>query len=77
MKRVFFLISTLLIICSTSLKAQIFKLDEGQKIAFVPKEQYVSAAQQMDNYLPLLKGKRSALSATRPALWEPRISLTH
>lgn len=58
MKRVFFLISTLLIICSTSLKAQIFKLDEGQKIAFVPKEQYVSAAQQMDDYLPLLKGKK-------------------
>ncbi|MBQ0130213.1 MAG: DUF1343 domain-containing protein [bacterium] len=73
MKRVFFLISTLLIICSTSLKAQIFKLDEGQKIAFVPKEQYVSAAQQMDDYLPLLQGKKVGIVGNQTSI----IGTTH
>ena len=73
MKRVFFLISSLLMICSTSLKAQIFKLDEGQKIAFVPKEQYVSAAQQMDDYLPLLQGKKVGIVGNQTSI----IGTTH
>ncbi len=73
MKRVFFLISSLLMICSTSLKAQIFKLDEGQKIAFVPKEQYVSAAQQTDDYLPLLQGKKVGVVGNQTSI----IGTTH
>jgi len=37
--------------------AQIFKMDEAPRLAFVDKSHYVSAAMQLDDYLPLLEGK--------------------
>ena len=39
-------------------QAQIFKMEDEPKLAFVDKEHYVSAAMQMNDYLPLLQGKR-------------------
>ena len=68
MKKTIFLISFLLLISNASLKAQIFQTDKSNQIAFIPKEQYVSAAQQMDDYLPLLKGKKVGVVGNQTSL---------
>ena len=39
-------------------QAQIFKMDDEPRLAFVDKAHYVSAAIQINDYLPLIEGKR-------------------
>lgn len=56
MKRIFVIVFFFLA-CSSWANAQIFKMDEAARLAFVDKSHYVSAAMQLDDYLPLLEGK--------------------
>ena len=49
-------------------QAQIFKMDDEPRLVFVDKEHYVSAAMQMDDYLPLLNGKRIGVVANQTSL---------
>ena len=56
MKRIFVIVFFFLA-CSSWANAQIFKMDEAPRLAFVDKSHYVSAAMQLDDYLPLLEGK--------------------
>lgn len=58
MKRQFFAIAFFFLILMVPASAQIFKMDDEPRLAFVDKEHYVSAAMQMNDYLPLLQGKR-------------------
>ena len=37
--------------------SQIYKMDDEQRIQFIDKAHYISAAMQMEDYLPLLRGK--------------------
>lgn len=50
------------------LKAQMSRTDSQTSVAFVDKEHYPSAAQQMADYLPLLKGKRVGLVANQTSI---------
>ena len=58
MKRQILFFAVLFFTLTTATQAQIFKFDESQKLAFIDKAHYVSAAMQMDDYLPLMQGKR-------------------
>ena len=58
MKRQFFAIAFFFLTLMVPASAQIFKMDDEPRLAFVDKEHYVSAAMQMNDYLPLLQGKR-------------------
>ena len=65
MKRHFFSFALLFCAFLSQCQAQVFKMDESQetssplpRLAFVDKAHYVSAAMQLDDYLPLIDGKR-------------------
>ena len=66
MKRQFFSIALLFCAFLAQCQAQIFKTDDdaqretsqSPRLAFVDKAHYVSAAMQLDDYLPLIEGKR-------------------
>lgn len=73
MKRQFFSIALLLCTFLAPAQAQVFKMDDEpnkrvkaqeptalvtSQLAFIDKEHYVSAAMQIDDYLPLMQGKR-------------------
>ena len=58
MKRQFFAIAFFFLTLMVPASGQIFKMDDEPRLAFVDKEHYVSAAMQMNDYLPLLHGKR-------------------
>ena len=58
MKRQIFALAVFCLALLTLAHAQIFKMDNKPSLAFVDKEHYVSAAMQMDDYLPLIEGKR-------------------
>lgn len=49
-------------------QAQIFFIDDEPGLAFVDKNHYVSAAMQMDDYLPLLQGKRIGVVANQTSI---------
>ena len=67
MKRQFFFA---LLFCATlaPLQAQIFKMEKAPHLAFVDKDHYVAAAMQMDDYLPLLEGKRVGIVANQTSI---------
>ena len=66
MKRQFFSIALLFCVFLSQCQAQIFKMDDepqetnapASRLAFVDKAHYVSAALQLEDYLPLIEGKR-------------------
>ena len=66
MKRQFFSIALLFCVFLSQCQAQIFKTDDepretsapASRLAFVDKAHYVSAAMQLEDYLPLIEGKR-------------------
>ncbi len=58
MKRQFFAIAFFFLTLMVPASAQIFKMDDEPRLAFVDKDHYISAAMQMNDYLPLLQGKR-------------------
>ena len=68
MKRPFFFFALLLGAFLTQAQAQIFKMDDEPKLAFVDKEHYVSAAMQLNDYLPLTIGKRVGVVANQTSL---------
>lgn len=83
MKRQIFSIALLLSVVLLQAEAQIFKMDnepnkriKAQKpailvtpqLAFIDKEHYVSAAMQLDDYLPLLQGKRIGIVGNQTSI---------
>ena len=68
MKRPFFFFALLLGAFLTQAQAQIFKMDDEPKLAFVDKEHYVSAAMQLNDYLPLTIGKRVGVVANQTSV---------
>ena len=58
MKRIIFSFALLFCAFLSQCHAQISKMDDEPRLAFIDKEHYVSAAMQMDDYLPLIQGKR-------------------
>ena len=57
MKRQAFSLALLLLVFMPQMEAQIFKMDDNPSLTFVDKDHYVSAAMQLDDYLPLIEGK--------------------
>jgi len=57
MKRQFFAIAFFCLAFLMPIHAQIFKMDDEPSLTFIDKEHYVSAAMQLDDYLPLIEGK--------------------
>ena len=68
MKRQFFAIAFFFLTLIVPASAQIFKMDDEPKLAFVDKVHYVSAAMQMDDYLPLLQGKRVGIVGNQTSI---------
>jgi len=68
MKLPFFFFALLLGAFLTQAQAQIFKMDDEPKLAFVDKEHYVSAAMQLNDYLPLTIGKRVGVVANQTSV---------
>ena len=58
MKRQFFAIALFCLALMAPVYAQVSQPDDKPILAFVDKDHYVSAAMQLDDYLPLLEGKR-------------------
>ena len=67
MKRQFFFMAMLFCALLSQCQAQVFKMDDDDpqettapapRLAFVDKAHYVSAAMQLEDYLPLIEGKR-------------------
>ena len=66
MKRHFFFMALLFCAFLSQCQAQVFKMDDepqeasapAPRLAFVDKAHYVSAAMQLEDYLPLIEGKR-------------------
>ena len=58
MKRQIFSFALLLLVLLPQAKAQSFKMDDESTLTFVDKEHYISAAMLIENYLPLIDGKR-------------------
>ena len=66
MKKLAFLI--VLFLSTVSLHAQIFNMDEEERLAFVSKEDYTSSAMQMDDYLQLIEGKRVGIVGNQTSI---------
>ena len=58
MKRQFFAIAIFCLTLITTAHAQIFKTDDEPALVLIGKAHYVSAAMQLNDYLPLIEGKR-------------------
>ena len=64
-------ISTIAFFCLAlmmTLQAQIFKQDDEPSLAFVDKTHYVSAATQLEDYLPLIEGKRVGIVGNQTSI---------
>ena len=76
MKRQFFSIALLFCAFLSQCQAQIFKTDDDTQstsaptpcLVFVDKAHYVSAAQQLDDYLPLIEGKRVGVISNQTSI---------
>ena len=75
MKRHFFSFALLFCAFLSQCQAQVFKMDESQetssplpRLAFVDKAHYVSAAMQLDDYLPLIEGKRVGIVGNQTSI---------
>lgn len=68
MKRQFFSFALLFCAFLTQCHAQIFKMDDEPSIAFVDKVHYVSAAMQIDDYLPLIEDKRVGIVGNQTSI---------
>ena len=66
MKKLAFLI--VLFLSTAPLHAQIFNMDEEERLAFVSKEDYTSSAMQMDDYLQLIEGKRVGIVGNQTSI---------
>ena len=68
MKRQFISFALLLLAFLPIAKAQFVEMNENNGLQFVDKEHYISAAMQMDDYLPLLQGKRVGVVANQTSI---------
>lgn len=68
MKRQIFLFALLLLSISLPTQAQVFDRDSNSTLTFVDKANYVSAAMQLNDYLPLLEGKRVGIVGNQTSL---------
>lgn len=75
MKRQIFSLALLFCAFLSQCQAQVFKMDDDRtetiaqpRLAFVDKAHYVAAATQLDDYLPLIKGKRVGLVGNQTSL---------
>ena len=68
MKRQIFSLALFLLAILPQAKAQIFKMNDEPQLAFINKEHYVSAAMQLDDYLPLLQGKHIGVVANQTSI---------
>ena len=48
--------------------SQIYKMDDDKRIQFIDKAHYVSAAMQMEDYLPLLRGKHVGIVGNQTSI---------
>ena len=68
MKRQIFALAFCCMAIFAPAQAQIFKMDDKPELAFVDKENYVSAAMQLNDYLPLLQGKRIGMVGNQTSI---------
>ena len=74
MKKSILALALFCLACLMPVQAQIFKMDDepqettSPRLAFIDKAHYVSAAMQLDDYLPLLKGKRVGLVGNQTSI---------
>ena len=68
MKRQIFSFFLLMLAFGSQAEAQIFEMDDEPSLRLIGKEQYVSAAMQMDDYLLLLQGKRIGVVANQTSI---------
>ena len=68
MKRQIFSLALILLAILPQAKAQIFKLNDEPQLAFIDKEHYVSAAMQLNDYLPLIEGKRVGIVGNQTSI---------
>ncbi|MBQ8957231.1 MAG: DUF1343 domain-containing protein [Bacteroidales bacterium] len=68
MKRQIFSFALLFCAFLSQTNAQIFKMDDEPRLQFVDKEHYISAAMQLDDYLPFLEGKRIGIVANQTSI---------
>ena len=76
MKQQFYVIALLFCAFLSQCQAQIFKTDDDTQstsaptpcLVFVDKAHYVSAAQQLDDYLPLIEGKRVGVISNQTSI---------
>ena len=68
MKRLLFAIASFCLAFLMPTQAQIFKMDDEPSLAFVDKENYVSAAMQLDDYLPLIESKRVGIVGNQTSI---------
>ena len=68
MKRQIFSLALILLAILPQAKAQIFKMNDEPKLAFIDKEHYVCAAMQLDDYLPFIEGKRVGIVGNQTSI---------
>lgn len=68
MKRKIFSIALLFCAFLSQCQAQIFKIGDEPRLAFIDKNHYVSAAMQIDDYLPIIEGKRVGLVGNQTSI---------
>ena len=68
MKRQIFSFALLLLVFLPQAKAQIFKMEDDFALTFIDKTHYVSAAMQLEDYLPLIEGKRVGIVGNQTSI---------
>ena len=68
MKRQFFAIALFCLTLLTTAHAQIFKTDDEPALVLIDKAHYVSAAMQINDYLPLIQGKRVGIVGNQTSI---------
>ena len=68
MKRQFFSIALLFCAFMSQCQAQIFKIDDEPHLTFVDKAHYISAAMQLEEYIPLIEGRRVGVVSNQTSI---------
>ena len=68
MKRQIFAIALFCLVLMAPAQAQIFQMDDEPRLAFIDKEHYVSAAMQLEDYLPLIEGKHVGIVGNQTSI---------
>ena len=68
MKRQIFAIAFFCLVLMAPVQAQIFQMDDEPRLAFIDKEHYVSAAMQLEDYLPLIEDKHVGIVGNQTSI---------